>query len=106
MKNLLARLADCGAQCVMLLFLGCTFAAAQVAVSTYQNDNYRSGANTLETILTPANVNTNSFGRRQIFPVQGYVYAQPLYLPGLNIHGTAHNVLFVATEHDQVYAST
>ncbi|HZL66049.1 MAG TPA: hypothetical protein VFC29_01830, partial [Candidatus Limnocylindrales bacterium] len=38
------------------------------------------------------------------FAVQGYVYAQPLYVPGLTIGGTTHNVLFVATEHDQVYA--
>ncbi len=41
---------------------------------------------------------------KQNFAVQGQVYAQPLYVPGLNIGGTNHNVLFVATEHDQVYA--
>jgi outer membrane protein assembly factor BamB len=76
----------------------------QVAFTTYQHDNYRSGANTQETTLTPTNVNVNQFGRLQVLPVQGYVYAQPLYVPNLNIAGTSHNVVFVATEHDQVYA--
>ena len=51
-----------------------------------------------------SNVNTQSFGKRATFAVQGFVYAQPLYLPGLTIGGTSHNVLFIATEHDQVYA--
>ena len=76
----------------------------QVAFTTYQHDNYRSGANTQETTLTPTNVNVNQFGRLQVLPVQGYVYAQPLYVPNLNIAGNLHNVVFVATEHDQVYA--
>ncbi len=51
-----------------------------------------------------SNVKTQTFGKRSTFAVQGYVYAQPLYVPGLTIGGTSHNVLFVATEHDQVYA--
>jgi hypothetical protein len=84
--------------------LSCTVAMAQVAVTTYHNDSYRSGSNAQETILTLSNVKVQSFGKRATFAVQGYVYAQPLYLPNLNIGGTAHNVLFVATEHDQVYA--
>lgn len=81
-----------------------SLAFAQVAVTTYQYDNSRSGSNTHETTLTPSNVNVSQFGRLTAFAVQGYVYAQPLYLPNLVIGGTAHNVLFVATEHDQVYA--
>jgi hypothetical protein len=76
----------------------------QVAVPTYQYDNNRSGTNTNETILTPSNVNVSQFGRLNNFSVQGEVYAQPLYLPNMTIGGTSHNVLFVATEHDQVYA--
>ena len=78
--------------------------AAQVAVTTYQNDNYRSGVNAHETILTPANVNLNQFGRKAVFNVTGFVYAQPLYVPNVNINGVRHNVLYVVTEHDQVYA--
>ncbi|MGB9257653.1 MAG: hypothetical protein WCC25_22650 [Candidatus Korobacteraceae bacterium] len=77
---------------------------AQTAVTTYQNDNNRSGANTHETILTPSNVSVSTFGRGIVFLVEGYVYAQPLYVPNLSINGTSHNVLFVATEHDQIYA--
>ncbi len=89
--------------CCLLVCFAC-FAAAQVAVTTYQNDNYRSGANTLETTLTLANVNVSQFGRQAVFSVTGYVYAQPLYVPNVNINGIPHNVLYVATEHDQVYA--
>src|ERR1022692_2632729 len=86
------------------LFFSSTFAMTQVAVTTYHNDNYRSGSNPQETVLTTSNVNTQSFGKRATFAVQGNVYAQPLYLPGLTIGGTSHNVVFIATEHDQVYA--
>jgi len=75
-----------------------------VAVATYHNDSYRSGANTSETVLTASNVNVQTFGKGSVFPVQGYVYAQPLYVPGVNINGTFHNLVVIATEHDQVYA--
>ena len=73
-------------------------------MTTYHNDNYHTGSNSQETILTVSNVTTQSFGKLATFAVQGYVYAQPLYLPGLTIGGSSHNVVFVATEHDQVYA--
>jgi outer membrane protein assembly factor BamB len=86
------------------MFLLSTLLPALVAVTTYHNDNYRSGANTAETKLNPGNVNQQSFGKRLILPVQGYVYAQPLYVPNLKIGGTSHNVVFIATEHLQVYA--
>ena len=90
---------------VPLLVLFCTsLLTAQVPVTTYQYDNNRSGMNAQETILTPSNVNDQQFGKLNTFSVQGYVYAQPLYVPNLDINGTSHNVLFVATEHDQVYA--
>ncbi|HKD86644.1 MAG TPA: hypothetical protein VKB58_17985 [Terriglobales bacterium] len=81
-----------------------SLAFAQTAVTTYQYDISRSGANTHESTLTPSNVNVSQFGKMAVLSVQGYVYAQPLYVPNLVIGGTAHNVLFVATEHDQVYA--
>src|SRR5271166_4112402 len=76
----------------------------QVAVTTYHNDNYRSGANTNETILTPSNVNEVQFGKLHTLSVAGYVYGQPLYVPGVNINGVLHNVVYAVTEHDQAYA--
>jgi len=74
-------------------------------VLTWHNDNARTGLNSQETILTPANVRTQTFGKVFSRPVQGQVYAQPLYAPGVSIPGQGtHNVVYVATEHDQVYA--
>ncbi len=76
-----------------------------VDVLTFHNDNFRTGANTQETILTPKNVNSTDFGRLFTYPVDGYVYAQPLYKAGLTLpDGSTHNVVFVATEHDSVFA--
>ena len=74
-------------------------------VLTYHNDNYRSGQNLQETILTPANVNTSTFGKLFSVPVDGQIYTQPLYLSGVSIPGNGtHNVIYVATEHDGVFA--
>ena len=73
-------------------------------VTTYHNDVGRTGQNLKETILTPANVNANAFGLLMFLPVNGKVDAEPLYLQSLTIAGQTHNVLYVATEHDSVYA--
>ena len=72
---------------------------------TYHYDNTRDGANTNEVVLTPANVNTNDFFKLFTYTVDGEVYAQPLYMANVAIAGQGtHNVLFVATENDTVYA--
>jgi uncharacterized protein (TIGR03437 family) len=82
-----------------------SFAQTQVNVLTGNYDNQRTNANLAETILTPANVNPNSFGKIGTFPVDGQIYAQPLYAAGVQIPGKgAHNVVYVVTMHNSVYA--
>jgi hypothetical protein len=66
--------------------------------------NARTGQNTQETILAPVNVNGGQFGKLFSVAVDGYVCAQPLYLSKVTIAGRTHNVLYVATEHDSLYA--
>lgn len=89
------------------LFLCPSSSLAQVAVTTYHNDNARTGQNLNETVLTPANVNVNSFGKLFSYrlPDDSFVYAQPLILPNVNLPGQGkRNVLFIATSHDVLYA--
>jgi hypothetical protein len=74
-------------------------------VLTNRYDNQRTGAQTHEKQLTPALLSqTGKFGLLFTRPVDGTIQAQPLYMPGLTINGGTHNVVFVATEHDSVYA--
>lgn len=78
---------------------------AAVDVLTYHNDNARTGQNLAETILTPAAVGSSAFGKLGQVAVDGQVYAQPLVKTGVAIPGQGvHNVVYVATEHDSVYA--
>ena len=86
-----------------LLLAGPPSAVTQVLTSQY--DNARTGATLRETVLTPAKVNVARFGKLFSFQVDGDVYAQPLFLPRVEIPGKGlHDVIFVATEHDSVYA--
>jgi len=88
-----------------LATLTVTATPAPVDVVTYQYDNGREGANQSETTLTPANVKSTTFGKLGFNSVDGLVDGQPLYLWQVSIPGSGtHNVLYVVTEHDSVYA--
>ena len=82
-----------------------TLASSSGQITTSQYDNMRTGATLSEKILNPENVNAQKFGKVGVFKVDGPVYAQPLFVPGVEVPGRGkHDVLFVATEHDSVYA--
>jgi hypothetical protein len=71
---------------------------------TYHGDRFRSGVNLQEYALTSSTVKASIFGKLFSRPVDGQIYAQPLYVSNLTIGGVRHNVVYVATEHGSVYA--
>ncbi|MGB8989572.1 MAG: hypothetical protein WCC37_23440 [Candidatus Sulfotelmatobacter sp.] len=77
---------------------------SQAAVLTYHNDDARDGAYLEEVSLTPSNVNSLTFGKLLAYPVDGQIYAQPLYMPALNIAGGTNDVVFAVTQNNSVYA--
>src|ERR1700692_3005216 len=98
-QNRCSKISAIGISMIASLSVG-----AQVNVTTWHNDLSRTGANAQETILTTGNVNVNNFGKLFSVPVDGQVYAQPLYVSGVSIAGGTHNVVYAATQHDSVYA--
>ena len=78
--------------------------ATPPAIVTYQNGNSRLGQNLNETILTTTSVNATNFGKVFSYATDGNIYAQPLYVPNVTINGSAHNVIYVVTEADGIYA--
>src|SRR5258708_28560022 len=91
----------------LLAFVSCWTAPAfgSVAVLTYHNDLARTGQNTNEIILTPANVNTTTFGLLATRPVDDWVYAQPLIQTNVNVPGKGvHNLVYICPVNDSIYA--
>lgn len=97
----IARFASC------VLAAGLAFSVWPVRASevlTQHNDSFRTGANLGETALSPSAVNVDRFGKLFSYTVDGQVYAQPLVVENLSIGGGTHNVVYVATMEDSVYA--
>lgn len=91
--------------CDLVLLLLAIPAVAQTKVLTVQYNNMRTNANVQETILTPSNVVFTKFGKLFSHSVDGAIVGQALYLPAVSIPGKGtHNVVYVATMHDSVYA--
>src|ERR1700730_4976199 len=83
---------------IFILLLARVPMQGQTSITTWHYDNARTSANTTESLLTPSNVNSRTLGKLFTQPVDGYVVAQPLYLPGTSISGQGtHNVIYVAT---------
>jgi hypothetical protein len=93
---------------LVILLANAFVATAQTSVTTYHNDNYRTGWNNTETILTPSNVNATQFGLLATVPVDDQVDAQPLLVPNVTItagnYQGLHNVVYIVTGNDTVYA--
>jgi hypothetical protein len=88
----------------LALFTTLAASAGAQDVLTYHNNNARTGYDSKETTLTLTNVNSATFGKLFIVPADGLVDAEPLYLSAVTVSGVTHNLLFVVTEHDTVYA--
>src|SRR5579862_5636572 len=90
---------------LLLSICQCAFATPVPGIYTYHYDNLRDGQNPNETALTPANVNSKTFGKLFARAVDGNVYAEPLYVQSVQIPNLgSREVVYVATEHDSVYA--
>src|ERR1022692_4879535 len=104
------RLAGVWSGVIAAIIVGClcvsvSYAQSFSGVLTYHNDIGRTGWNSDETILTPKNVNMSNFGKVFAYPLDGSSFSQPLYVPNVTIPGQGvHNVLYVVTENDGVYA--
>jgi outer membrane protein assembly factor BamB len=81
-----------------------SLATGQVTVWTQHNDNSRTGQNLQETVLNTSNVNVTTFGKLFSLPVDANIYTQPLYVPNLTVFGQTHNVVYVGTANNTVYA--
>ncbi len=104
LSSLVVRALPCWSRAIILAFLLGTATAQATDIATYHNDNFRSGQNLQETILTPANVNSSMFGKLFSVSVDTTIDAQPLILSSLSIGGVNHDVLYAVTEGDTVYA--
>lgn len=98
------RIISIGFLFCLLAFAVARPARAQVSITTEGYDNSRTDANLSETVLNTSNVNVAQFGKLFSYSVDGSIYAQPLYVPNVTINGTKHNVVYVATMNDVVYA--
>jgi uncharacterized protein (TIGR03437 family) len=93
------------ARLISVMVLCALLSHAAVNILTANGDNDRTNSNLQETQLSPATVNASAFGKLGVFPVDGQVYSQPLVVTGLSIAGKGtHNVVFVTTMHNSVYA--
>jgi hypothetical protein len=102
-KNLKLSLTSLALPLVLLASSSLSF-AQQYSVTTSMYDTHRTGWNSHETILTPANVSSSSFGLQHSVTLDGNVYAQPLIIPGIKIGTSLHTVVYVATENCTIYA--
>ncbi len=92
---------------LLFLWAGSSFAFAQtssVAITTGQYNTARTSSTSNELLLNSSDVNVNQFGKLMSWNVDGWVFAQPLYVPGVSINGVVKNVVYVATMHNSVYA--
>jgi uncharacterized protein (TIGR03437 family) len=92
------------AKFILLLVLISPLSQAQVNILTSNGNNDRTNSNLQETQLTPATLSPSTFGKLGVFPVDGQIYSQPLFVSGLSISGGTHNVVFISTMHNSVYA--
>ncbi|MEO6528766.1 MAG: hypothetical protein ABIP93_19270 [Gemmatimonadaceae bacterium] len=101
-----ARRIVCSATAVLLALVLVTprLVSAQVVVTTHHNDNLRTGANTRETVLTPLSVNRGGFGMLFRRAVDDQLYTQPLVVTGVSVGGGLHDLVFVTTVNNSVYA--